>query len=110
MTRAAGATPNVGIEPWHAGPAWDQTPSFPDIASNADSADTDCTLDGSSYDTSCTTWLASIGRPSGNSPGIRLMEPVRFREAGGTSGWPTQLTRPPSLPGCPAIGTRCSRK
>jgi hypothetical protein len=62
QAEAAGATPYIEIEPWHAGPGWDQTPSFPDIASNADSGDTDCTLDGSSYDTSCATWLAGIGQ------------------------------------------------
>ena len=62
QAEAAGAVPFVEIEPWHAGPGWDQTPSFQDIASSADSGDTDCTLDGSSYDTSCATWLASIGQ------------------------------------------------
>lgn len=59
---AGGATPHIEIEPWHAGPGWDETPLFQDIAGNADGADTDCTLDGSSYDASCATWLASIGR------------------------------------------------
>ncbi len=64
QAEAPGATPYIEIEPWHAGPTWDQTPSFQDIASNAD---TDCTLDGSSYGTSCAAWLAGIGRPSGSS-------------------------------------------
>jgi len=62
QAEAAGATPYIEIEPWHAGPGWNQTPSFQDIAANADSGDTDCTLDGSSYDTSCATWLAHIGQ------------------------------------------------
>jgi hypothetical protein len=61
QAEAAAATPYIEIEPWHAGPGWNQTPSFAAIAGNADSADTDCTLDGSSYDTSCATWLAGIG-------------------------------------------------
>jgi beta-mannanase len=61
QAEAAGATPYIEIEPWHAGPDWNQTPSFAAIASNADSTDTDCTLNGSSYDTSCATWLADIG-------------------------------------------------
>jgi hypothetical protein len=62
QAEAAGATPYIEIEPWHAGPGWNQTPSFPAIASNADSADTDCTLNGTSYATSCATWLAGIGQ------------------------------------------------
>lgn len=60
--RGSGRDPYIEIEPWHVGPGWDQTPSFQDIASNADSADTGCTLDGSSYGTSCATWLARIGQ------------------------------------------------
>jgi len=59
QAEAVGATPYIEIEPWHAGPGWNQTPSFQSIA---DSADTDCTLNGSSYDTSCATWLAGIGQ------------------------------------------------
>jgi hypothetical protein len=73
QAEAAGATPYIEIEPWHAGPDWNQTPSFQDIAANADSADTDCTLDGSSYGTSCATWLADIGRAVG-----QLARPVIF--------------------------------
>lgn len=73
QAEAAGATPYIEIEPWHAGPDWDQTPSFKAIAGNADSAETDCTLDGSSYDTSCATWLADIGRAVG-----QLARPVIF--------------------------------
>ena len=73
QAEAAGATPYIEIEPWHAGPDWDQTPSFTDIAGNADSADTDCTLNGSSYATSCATWLAGIGRAVG-----QLAKPVIF--------------------------------
>jgi beta-mannanase len=73
QAEAAGATPYIEIEPWHAGPDWNQTPSFEDIAANADSADTDCTLDGASYDTSCATWLADIGRAVG-----QLAKPVIF--------------------------------
>ena len=73
QAEAAGATPYIEIEPWHAGPNWDQTPSFPGIASNADSADTDCTVNGSSYGTSCATWLVGIGRAVG-----QLGKPVMF--------------------------------
>ena len=73
QAEAAGATPYIEIEPWHAGPDWNQTPSFQNITASADSADTDCTLDGSSYDTSCATWLADIGRAVG-----QLARPVIF--------------------------------
>jgi beta-mannanase len=73
QAEAAGATPYIEIEPWHAGPGWNQTPSFQNITASADSADTDCTLDGSSYDTSCATWLADIGRAVG-----QLAKPVIF--------------------------------
>lgn len=73
QAEAAGATPYIEIEPWHAGPGWNQTPSFQDITAGADSADTDCTLDGSSYGTSCATWLADIGRAVG-----QLARPVIF--------------------------------
>ena len=62
QAEAAGATPYIEIEPWHAGPGWNQTPSFPAIVGNADSTDTDCTLNGTSYATSCATWLAGIGQ------------------------------------------------
>ena len=70
QAEAAGATPYIEIEPWHAGPDWNQTPSFTDIASSADS---DCTLNGSNYGTSCATWLAGIGRAVG-----QLARPVIF--------------------------------
>lgn len=70
QAEAAGATPYIEIEPWHAGPDWNQTPSFAAIAGNAD---TDCTSTGSSYDTSCATWLADIGRAVG-----QLARPVIF--------------------------------
>jgi hypothetical protein len=73
QAEAAGATPYIEIEPWHAGLDWDQTPSFTDIAANADSADTDCTLNGTTYATSCATWLADIGRAVG-----QLAKPVIF--------------------------------
>jgi hypothetical protein len=73
QAEAVGATPYIEIEPWHAGPGWDQTPSFAAIASNADSADTGCTLDGTSYATSCATWLAGIGQAVG-----QLGKPVIF--------------------------------
>jgi hypothetical protein len=73
QAEAAGATPYIEIEPWHAGPHWNQTPSFTDIASSADSADTDCTLNGTSYDTSCATWLADVGQAVG-----QLAKPVIF--------------------------------
>jgi hypothetical protein len=73
QAEAAGATPYIEIEPWHASPGWNQTPSFPAIAGNADSADSDCTLDGSSYDISCATWLADIGQDVG-----QLAKPVIF--------------------------------
>jgi mannan endo-1,4-beta-mannosidase len=53
---AAGATPFVEIEPWHAGPSWNKTPSMVDIGGN-DARD--C---GSSGASSCAAWLASIGR------------------------------------------------
>jgi hypothetical protein len=71
QAEAAGATPYIEIEPWHAGPDWDQTPSFAAITADADSAD--CTLNGSSYDTSCATWLADIGKDVG-----QLARPVIF--------------------------------
>ena len=53
---AAGATPYIEIEPWHAGPSWDLTPSMVDIGNNASS---DCGSDGTS---SCEAWLDSIGQ------------------------------------------------
>jgi len=53
---AAGATPFIEIEPWHAGPSWNQTPSMADIGHNDAS---DC---GSSGTSSCAAWLAAIGQ------------------------------------------------
>ena len=73
QAEAAGATPYIEIEPWHAGPDWNQTPSFEAIAANADSTDIDCTLNGTSYATSCATWLADISRAVG-----QLAKPVIF--------------------------------
>ena len=70
--RGSRRDPYIEIEPWHAA-RWNRTPSFQNIAASADSADTDCTLDGSSYDTSCATWLADIGRAVG-----QLARPVIF--------------------------------
>jgi hypothetical protein len=62
QAEAAGAVPYIEIEGWHAGPQWNQTPSLTSIAASDDSADTDCTLNGSTYGTSCATWLASVGQ------------------------------------------------
>ncbi len=53
---AAGATPFIEIEPWHAGPGWNRTPSMVAIGENAAR---DCGPRGTS---SCSAWLASIGR------------------------------------------------
>jgi mannan endo-1,4-beta-mannosidase len=53
---AAGATPFIEIEPWHAGPSWNETPSMVDIGNN-DALD--CGPNGTS---SCAAWLASIGQ------------------------------------------------
>jgi beta-mannanase len=53
---AAGATPFIEIEPWHAGPSWNETPSIVAIANNRAR---DCGPRGT-Y--SCAAWLASIGR------------------------------------------------
>jgi beta-mannanase len=50
------ATPFFELEPWNAGPNWNQTPSMVDIGNNAAS---DCGQDGMS---SCAAWLASIGQ------------------------------------------------
>jgi hypothetical protein len=52
---AAGATPFIELEPWHAGPSWNETPSMVDIGDNKSA---DCGSNGTS---SCATWLASIG-------------------------------------------------
>jgi hypothetical protein len=59
-----GATPYVEIEPWQQGPNWSQSvfPSFSAVTSNGDAGDTNCSLDGSTYDTSCATWLADVGQ------------------------------------------------
>lgn len=53
---AAGATPFIEIEAWHAGPSWNETPAMTDIGSNSAS---DCGSDGTS---SCAAWLDSIGQ------------------------------------------------
>jgi hypothetical protein len=66
QAEAAGATPYIEFEPWDAGPSWNQTPSFQDIAANGDAADDDCSLDESNYDTSCSTWLSDIGTDIAN--------------------------------------------
>jgi hypothetical protein len=50
-----GATPYLEIEPWHAGPDWNQTPSMVAIGHNRAQ---DCGPDGTS---SCLPWLDSIG-------------------------------------------------
>jgi mannan endo-1,4-beta-mannosidase len=52
----AGATPFIEIEPWHAGPSWNQTPSMVSIGENKES---DC---GPSGTGSCVSWLDAIGR------------------------------------------------
>jgi hypothetical protein len=57
-----GATPFIEIEPWQQGPSWNATPSFSAIASNGDASDTNCSLDQSTYATSCATWLADLGQ------------------------------------------------
>jgi hypothetical protein len=57
-----GATPFVELEAWQEGASWNATPSFSAIASNGDASDTDCSLDGSTYATSCATWLADVGK------------------------------------------------
>jgi hypothetical protein len=53
---AAGATPFIELEPWHAGPSWNKTPSM--VAIGRGDAH-DCGARGTS---SCAGWLASIGR------------------------------------------------
>jgi hypothetical protein len=53
---AAGATPFIEIEPWHAGPSWNETPSMVAIGKNQAK---DCGPDGTS---SCEAWLDSIGQ------------------------------------------------
>jgi hypothetical protein len=55
---ADGATPFIELEPWKGGPNFDQTPQFSNIAANGDSADSYC---GASNNTSCSTWLSSLG-------------------------------------------------
>jgi len=57
-----GATPFVEIEPWQEGPSWNAVPSFSAIAGNGDASDTNCAPDGSTYTTSCATWLADLGQ------------------------------------------------
>jgi beta-mannanase len=53
---AAGATPYIELEPWHAGPSWNETPSMVDIGNNTSA---DCGPNGTS---SCEAWLESIGQ------------------------------------------------
>jgi len=53
---ADGATPYIELEPWHAGPSWNKTPSMVSIGKNQSS---DCGAAGTS---SCTPWLDSIGQ------------------------------------------------
>lgn len=57
-----GATPYLELEPWERGPDWNGIPSFSAIASNGDASDANCSLDMSTYATSCATWLADIGQ------------------------------------------------
>ncbi len=57
-----GATPFVEIEAWQAGSSWSGVPSFSAIAGNGDASDTNCSLDQSTYTTSCATWLADLGK------------------------------------------------
>jgi hypothetical protein len=57
-----GATPFIEIEPWQQGPSWNGVPSLPAIAANGDAGDTNCSLDMSTYATSCATWLADLGQ------------------------------------------------
>jgi hypothetical protein len=64
---AAGATPFIELEPWEAGPSWNETPSMVDIGNNASS---DCGADGTS---SCEAWLDAIGQDVKN-----LAHPVIF--------------------------------
>jgi hypothetical protein len=53
---AQGATPYIELEPWHAGPNFNQVPSMVDIGNNTSA---DCGPDGTS---SCLSWLDSIGQ------------------------------------------------
>lgn len=53
---AAHATPYIELEPWHAGPDYDKTPSMVAIGNNKAK---DCGPNGTS---SCEAWLDSIGR------------------------------------------------
>jgi Glycosyl hydrolase family 26 len=52
---ADGATPYIELEPWHAGPSWNETPSMVSIGNNTSA---DC---GSSGTSSCKPWLDAIG-------------------------------------------------
>lgn len=52
----AGATPYIEIEPWHAGPSWNKTPSMVAIGKNQAK---DCGPHGTA---SCAAWLAAIGQ------------------------------------------------
>jgi hypothetical protein len=51
-----GATPYIELEPWHAGPSWNKTPSMVAIGHNRSA---DC---GSRGTSSCLPWLDSLGR------------------------------------------------
>jgi glycosyl hydrolase family 26 len=53
---AHGATPYIEIEPWHAGPSWNKTPSMVSIGKNTSA---DCGRNGTS---SCLPWLDSVGK------------------------------------------------
>lgn len=53
---ADGATPYIELEPWHAGPSWNLTPSMVSIGNNTSS---DCGSNGTS---SCKPWLDAIGQ------------------------------------------------
>jgi len=54
--KAAGATPYIELEAWHAGPNFNETPSMVDIGNNTSS---DC---GSNGNSSCEAWLDSLGQ------------------------------------------------
>jgi mannan endo-1,4-beta-mannosidase len=53
---ADGATPYIELEPWHAGPSWNKTPSMTSIGDNTSA---DCGPNGTS---SCLPWLKAIGQ------------------------------------------------
>ena len=66
QAEAAGATPYIEIEPWHAGPDWDQTPSFQDIA---DSAGPTAPWSGAATTPPARPGSRTSAAPSGSSPG-----------------------------------------